>query len=360
MRACAKLWLLGLTLTIAAPLWAHEDHAHAVVGSPGTANLQAATKAAQDMARAANNLLATYTAEQRQAGVFEFADGERVNWHFVPKARKGVSFKELTPTQRPLAHALLSSGMSQRGYATAVTIISLEQILKELEQGRGPARDPELYFVSIFGKPGAGQPWGWRVEGHHLALNFTVIEGKAIAGAPSFLGSNPAEVKDGPRKGLRVLDLEEDLGRALVQSLNDEQKKAAIIAAEAPRDIITGNARNAKVLNPPGISAKELTAPQKHMLLALVSTYVGRVRGEIAEQDMQRIQAKGFVNLNFAWAGPIEKGKLHYYRVQGPTFLLEYDNTQGNGNHVHAVWRDMENDFGDDLLKKHYDEHHKH
>jgi len=353
MRSWVKVWLVGIVLCATLPLLA-EEHEHAAAVAP-----QASARAAQEMARAANNLLATYTPEQKQAGVFELTDAERVNWHFIPKTRKGLPFKEMTTAQRPLAHALLSSGLSQRGYGAAVTIMSLEQILLELEQGKGPKRDPEMYFVSIFGKPGSEQPWGWRVEGHHLSLNFTIAEGKAVTGTPSFLGSNPGEVKDGPRKGLRVLDQEEDLGRGLVQSLNDEQKKTAILTGDAPAEIITGNSRKAKLLTPEGIGSDQMTAAQKHMLLGVISAYANRLRGDVAEQDMQKIQAAGFEKVHFAWAGGIEPGNKHYYRVQGPTFLIEYDNTQGNGNHIHSVWRDMTNDFGDDILKKHYEEHHQ-
>ncbi|HEV8293084.1 MAG TPA: DUF3500 domain-containing protein, partial [Tepidisphaeraceae bacterium] len=172
-------------------------------------------------------------------------------------------------------------------------------------------------------------------------------------------GSNPGEVKDGPRKGLRVLDQEEDLGRGLVQSLTEEQRKTAILTGDAPAEIITGNSRKAKLLTPEGIGADQLTAAQKHMVLGIISAYANRLRGEVADQDMQKIQAAGFEKVHFAWAGGIEPGQKHYYRVQGPTFLIEYDNTQGNGNHIHSVWRDMTNDFGDDLLKKHYEEHHQ-
>jgi len=350
----ASLWILGIILCLATPLWAQHEHAASAQG----VDPQAAAHAAADMAKAANNLLATYTPEQKQVGVFELTDAERVNWHFIPRVRKGIPFKDLTTAQRPLAHALLSSGLSQRGYASAVTIMSLEQILLEQEQGKGPKRDPENYSVSIFGKPGSEQPWGWRVEGHHLSLNFTIGEGKVV-GTPSFFGTNPAEVKDGPRKGLRVLDQEEDLGRALVQSLNDDQKKTAILTGETPKEIITGNSRKAKLLTPEGVAADQLTAAQKQMLLGLISVYANRLRGEVAEADVQKIQAGGFEKVHFAWAGGTESGQLHYYRIQGPTFLIEYDDTQGNGNHIHTVWRDMSNDFGDDLLKKHYEEHHQ-
>lgn len=355
MGRSATFWILVTLLSIAAPIWAQNDHEHA---SAHGADPTAAARAAADMAKAATNLLATYTPEQKQTGVFEVTDAERVNWHFVPRVRKGIPFKDLTTAQRPLAHALLSSGLSQRGFASAVTIMSLEQILLEQEQGKGPKRDPENYSVTIFGKPGSQQPWGWRVEGHHLALNFTIAEGKVV-GTPSFFGTNPGEVKDGPRKGLRVLDQEEDLGRALALSLNDDQKKTGILPGDAPGDIITGNSRKAKVLTPEGIGADQLTAPQKHMLLGLISAYANRLRGEVAEGDLQKIQSAGFEKVHFAWAGGTEKGQKHYYRVQGPSFLIEYDNTQGNGNHIHSVWRDMTNDFGDDLLKKHYEEHHQ-
>jgi len=348
----ASLWILGIVLCTAAPLWAQHEH------SAHEADPQASARAAADMAKAANNLLATYTPEQKQVGVFELTDAERVNWHFIPRTRKGIPFKDLTTAQRPLAHALLSSGLSQRGYASAVTIMSLEQILLEQEQGKGPKRDPENYSVSIFGKPGSEQPWGWRVEGHHLSLNFTVAEGKVV-GTPSFFGTNPAQVKDGPRKGLRVLDQEEDLGRALVQSLSDDQKKTAMLTGETPKEIITGNSRKARLLTPEGIAADQLTAPQKHMVLGLISLYANRLRGEVAEADLQKIQSAGFEKVHFAWAGGIEPGQPHYYRLQGPTFLIEYDDTQNNANHIHTVWRDMTNDFGDDLLKKHYEERHQ-
>ena len=313
--------------------------------------------AGEEMASAANTFLASLTPEQKSKATFEFKGGERYDWHFVPRERKGVSLKELTPAQRPLAHALLNSGLSQRGYASAVTIISLEQILKEIEGGRGPARDPELYFVQVFGTPGSKGAWGWRFEGHHLSLNFTVVEGRAVAGAPSFFGTNPGEVRDGPRKGLRVLGAEEDMGRKLVKSLDEAQRKAAIFSADAPKDIITGNARKAQIEGKQGLPFTQLTPPQRQQLAAIVELYANRLRGEMAEQDLRRIADKGWDQVVFAWAGGTEPRQPHYYRVQGPTFLIEYDNTQNNANHVHSVWRDLENDFGEDALRKHHEQH---
>src|SRR6266581_4556896 len=310
---------------------------------------------ADEMAAAADHLLATLTPEQAAKATYPLNDNERFNWHFIPRERKGLPIKEMAPEQKHLAHGLLSTALSHRGYLKASTIMSLEQVLRDLEQGRGPTRDPELYFVTMFGKPDPKGTWGWRVEGHHLALNFMLVDGKEVSVTPSFLGSNPGEVREGPRQGLRVLGAEEDLARQLVKSLNDEQKKAAIYTNTAPREIITGNDRQAKALTPMGISAAKLSKAQNAMLWQVIREYVFRYRPEIADQDLKKIQNAGLKTLYFAWAGSVEPKEGHYYRVQGPTFLLEYDNTQNNANHIHAVWRDFEHDFGDDLLRQHYE-----
>jgi hypothetical protein len=238
--------------------------------------------------------------------------------------------------------------------------MSLEDILKELEQGKGPTRDPELYFVSIFGTPGAADVWGWRVEGHHLSLNFTVAEGQHISVTPSFFGSNPGEVRAGPRQGLRVLAAEEDLARQLVQSMSEEQRQVAIYTNAAPSDVITGADRKAHLLSPAGLSASKMSFSQVDLLRTLIKEYVFRYRPELAERDLKKIESAGLEKLFFAWAGATEVGQGHYYRIQGPSFLMEYDNTQNNANHIHAVWRDLESDFGEDLLRKHYDQDHQH
>lgn len=314
---------------------------------------------AEEMAEAASRFLAALTPEQKAKCTFELKDDERLNWHFIPRERKGIAFGELDSAQRNLAHGLLASGLSQRGYLKATTIISLEEILKSVEQGRGPVRDAERYFVSIFGTPHAEKAWGWRVEGHHLSLNFTVAGGANIAVTPSFLGSNPAEVRSGPRKGLRTLAAEEDLARQLVQALDEEQRRVAVYTNTAPADIITGADRKARLLSPTGLSAAKLTREQSEVLWALIKEYVYRHRHEVADEDLKKIQAAGLDKLSFAWAGGLEKGQPHYYRIQGPTFLMEYDNTQNGANHIHAVWRDLESDFGEDLLRKHYDADHR-
>jgi hypothetical protein len=315
-----------------------------------------ANSPAEDMVDAANNLLATFTPEQRTQATYEFKNDERLNWHFIPKPRKGLPLKEMSPAQRPLAFALLNTAMSQRGFLKATTIMSLEQILREQEKGSGPVRDPEQYFVTIFGKPGPKETWGWRFEGHHLALNFTLVNGTQISVTPSFFGSNPAEVRTEARKGLRVLARDEDLARKLVQALDEEQKKIAIYTNTAPSDIITGASRNFQPLKPDGLAMSKMTKPQSELLWGVLQEYVRRYRHELADKDLERIQKAGLDKIYFAWAGSVEVGKGHYYRIQGPTFLMEYDNTQNNANHIHAVWRDLQNDFGDDLLKKHYEQ----
>jgi len=308
----------------------------------------------EEMAEAAENFLAALTPDQKAKAVYEFKHDERLDWHFIPKPRKGLPFKEMTPPQRLLAHALLSSGLSQRGYMKATTIMSLEQILYDLED-KAPHRDADLYFVTVFGQPGKSF-WGWRVEGHHLSLNFALDGDQVLAVTPSFFGANPAQIQAGPRKGLRTLADEEDLARQLVKSLSTEQRSVAIVATNAPRDIITGSDRKAHALEPVGIPAKNLNADQRELLLKLIKEYVFRYRPEIAEADLKAIQEAGEDKIQFAWAGGLESGQGHYYRIQGPSFLMEYDNTQDGANHIHSVWRDLLNDFGEDLLRKHYDQ----
>lgn len=312
-------------------------------------------KAIGEMTQAARNFWASLTPEQQAKAGFKFEDDERMNWHFIPKPRKGLTFKEMNSAQRDLAHAFLSSGLSQKGYAEALTIMSLDQVLKDIET-KGPTRDPELYYFSIFGTPGEKNPWGWRVEGHHVSLNFTVVDGKVAVAGPAFLGSNPANVMDGPRKGLRVLGVEEDLGRQLVKSLSDEQRKVALVAETAPKDVLSFNLRKTMLQTPVGIGYPQLNEDQKKQVANLVREYADRLRGELAAEDLARIATAGWDKVQFAWAGGLELGQPHYYRVQGPTFLIEYDNTQNNANHVHSVWRDLTRDFGEDLLGKHLEE----
>ena len=306
-----------------------------------------------EMASVANIFLTALTPEQRATASFEFKDAERFNWHFIPRARKGLAIRDMTLTQQELALILIQTPLSHRGYFKAATIMTLEQVLYELEN-HAAKREPGQYFISIFGTPGK-EPWGWRVEGHHLSLNFTVSGGE-VALTPSFMGSNPAEVKSGPRQGLRVLAREEDLAHSLMQSLTDKQRAIAMYTTNAPREIITSTNRHITALQPVGISAAELDAKQRGVFMDLLREYVFRYRDELAAADWKKIEQAGADKLHFAWAGGTGPGAGHYYRIQGPTFLMEYDKTQDNANHIHTVWRDLANDFGDDLLRQHYEE----
>jgi hypothetical protein len=212
--------------------------------------------------------------------------------------------------------------------------------------------------VSIFGAPGPGKTWGWRFEGHHLSLSFTVVDGVHISSTPSMMGTNPSIVSDGPHKGLQILADEENIARELAKSLSVNQKSKAIISENAPADILTENRRKISPLAPAGIGWKSLNGDQQKLVWKLVKTYVERARGEIAEADLKKITAAGQENIHFAWAGGLERGQGHYYRIQGPTFLVEYDNTQNNANHIHCVYRDFNEDFGEDLLQRHYEQAH--
>ena len=309
------------------------------------------------MTDAANNFLGMLGADQRAKATFDWKSDERENWHFIPRDRKGLAVKEMNAAQRAAAFALLAAGLSHQGYAKATNIMSLESVLAELEgPNRRFPRDPELYFFSVFGKPEANGTWGWRVEGHHLAANFTIVNGRFFASTPSFLGANPAKVLKGPRQGVRVLAAEEDQARSLAVSMNEDQRRAGILSTNAPKEILTEAKHRVKPLEPAGLPASQLRPDQKEMLMSLVREYVQRVRQELATEEMEKIRQAGLDKIHFAWAGGLAKGEGHYYRVQGPTFLIEYDNTQNDNNHVHAVWRDFNGDFGEDLLKKHYTE----
>jgi hypothetical protein len=313
------------------------------------------------MVSAANALLDALPGTQRQSAVFAFDDPERFNWHFVPRDRRGLPLKEMNDRQRQLAMALLRTGMSVQGYGKAQAIMELEVILKALE--KRPAEDeyrhPGKYYFSVFGTPSAEQAWGWRVEGHHLSVNFSSASGQVVAGTPGFMGSNPGIVPAGPAKGRQILKQEADLGFALVQSFSPEQLKKALIAETAPGDIITGNRRKVLLDTPAGIGYPDLTADQQQLLTRLVAEYLHNYRQELAQDLEQKVEKAGRDKLFFAWAGHREPaaGKAHYYRIQSPVLLIEYDNSQNNANHVHTVIRDLTNDFGEDALKAHYQKH---
>ena len=259
----------------------------------------------------------------------------------------------MSEPQRALAHDLLKTGLSARGYLAATSIMELENVLRAIEGGVRFPRDPEMYRVSVFGTPGDKAAWGWRLEGHHISVRFDIVGGSATASSPAFFGSNPAEVRDGPKKGTRVLGAEEDAARVLLDALDDSQRTTAIVLPEAPTDILTMILPKVDPLTPPGIKASALTKAQRDKLMQLIDVYTGLMAPDVAAERMERVRKAGLDNVAFAWAGETAKGRKHYYRVQGPTFLVEYDNTQNDGNHIHSVWRDFNGDFGRDLLREH-------
>lgn len=315
--------------------------------------------ASREMEQAAQRFLASLTSEQRSKALLGFSEASRTDWHYIPKARNGLSIKEMEPQQRLFAQALLATGLSQSGHAKAATIMSLESLLAVSEKGRSgaPLRDSEMYYVTIYGDPTAPAAWSWRFEGHHLSLNFTHAGDATPAMTPSFFGSNPAAIDDGHGGKTRVLEQEEDLGRKLVKSLDEGQKKLAILSAHAPSDILNTPGRNAT--KPEGISYSQLTPDQRQTLRWLLEEYLFRCRHDVAAEEIAKIERGGIEKLHFGWAGGLEPGEPHYYRIQAGSFVLEYDNTQNGANHVHSVWRDFEHDFGADLLKDHYEASHR-
>jgi hypothetical protein len=323
----------------------------------GRAAVQGQRRATDDTTAAANQFLASLTTEQRAKATIKFDDPNRFDWHYIPRpgARKGLPLKEMTAAQRQAAQKLLGTTLSAKGVKQS------NQIMNDLElvlRGEGPnpnmGRDPELYYFTVFGTPGDKAAWGWRVEGHHLSQNFTIANGTLSSWTPDFYGANPAEVMEGSRKGLRVLATEEDRAFSLLHALDSEQKQTAVLQDTVPSDMITTNARRVNPLTPDGLPASRMTQAQQKLLRELLNEYTSRMVDEIASERTRRINAAGFDKVTFVWIGADALHEPHYYRVQGPTFLIEFDNVQGKGNHIHSVWRDFNGDFGDDVLKNHY------
>jgi hypothetical protein len=306
------------------------------------------------MTTAAQAFLDKLRPDLRAQALLAFDDADRANWRYVPGRRRGVNLKAMNASERAAAFSLLKAGSSARGYEKAAGVIELEGILRELESF-GWFRDPELYWITIFGAPSDGAPWGWRFEGHHVSLNFASIRGEIVLSTPAFLGANPARVPSGPRAGWRLLPAEEDIARRLLASLTPRQRARAMLSEKAPADIVMGPGRRMPPA-PAGLPAAELSASQRETLLSLVAEYVRNARAEIADPRWKKIEAAGIEKIRFGWAGSAAVGSGHYYRVQGPTFLIEYDNTQDRANHVHSVWRDLPADSDVDLLRRHYEQ----
>lgn len=328
--------------TLTTAVFAHEGHNH--------------NPAAAEMKEAATIFLASLDEKQRKAASFEFKNKERENWHFVPMDREGVRFDALKPHQQHLAFGLLGTGLTQKGLMTATQIMTLEEVLRS-RGGDPEVRNTEKYNIAIFGSPSPTKVWGWRFEGHHLSLNFSLIGDKVI-GLPAFYGTNPAELKKGPLKGLRPLGEIEDAGRRLAKDLI-KAGNSPVFSEKAPKEILTAQDSTAKVQEIKGTTSDKMDGEQVKQTLAIVSQVASMQRGEITNETLRKINTTQRKKLHFAWGGSLERNGPHYFRIQGVDFIIEYANTQNDANHAHLVWRDLKDDFARDSLQKHYAENHK-
>ena len=317
------------------------------------------TAAAEEITAAARAWLGGLDATQRAAAVFPFDTNERFVWAYTPGTREGLALRDMRTGQRAAANRIVQASLSERTAGEVASVIALETVLGALERdgGRGgwTRRDPELYWFAVFGEPDVRAPWSWRVGGHHVAVNVTLADGQVIGSTPSFLGANPAVVPTGSQAGFRALAGEEALARTLLAGLTPDERRVAIVNDRAPADILTEHAARADVRSIPiGIAYRDLALTARADLERLIRHYVDRARPEVATGEWERIATAGLDDVTFAWAGPEEPGHGHYYAIRGPRFLVEYDNTQNGANHIHAVWRDLDNDWGEDLLATHY------
>jgi hypothetical protein len=326
-------------------------------------NTASSSAVAARMLEAAERFLAGLPEKQRAAATRPFDDADRVDWHYTPRRRNGLSLKELDSGGRDAAHALLKTALSAVGYRKVVNIIELELVLRELEMF-GLMRDPEKYYLTFYGAPSSTNRWGWRLEGHHLSLNLTLAGNRIAVDTPSFFGANPATVPSGPKKGLRALGEEHDAGWAVLDSLSESQRREAVVSTRTYGDIVTSNREKVDPLEAAGLPASKLDERQRALLWQIVEVYATSFEPGLADARLARARAGGIDALRFAWAGSTTRGAPHYYRVQGTLFLIEYDASQDGGNHIHTVWRDFAGDFGRnlpssrafgrDLLRDHY------
>jgi hypothetical protein len=353
----------------------------------------ATRQVAQRMGEAAANFLAALSPEQRAKSQFALSgEARRTFWHYTPIPRDGLPLTEMDRPQQQLAQKLVAAGLSEGAFGITSVIMGLETTLDMRERWTRPlpGRDSRLFYLRVFGEPSDREPWGWSFEGHHVSLNYTIANGEIIAPTPTFFGANPAESPLGRHAKLRPLQGIEDLARELMHALDEGQRARAIIANAAPPDIVLTNrayvAEGALLTDqkaveewrahdhvhdheveklrysstPQGLAAGALSGAQHELLMALIGEYIHRMPDELAEIEMRKLQSAGAEPLHFAWAGGLERGQGHYYRIQGGHFLVEYDNTQDGANHIHSVWRDPRNDFGADILAHHYAHSHRH
>ncbi len=302
------------------------------------------------MSEAAKGFLASISPAQKSEATFKFDDPERLNWHFIPRPRKGLPLKSLEGASLKAAHTFIRSGLSEAGYDQTLNVMSLEELLYLLEGGEREARrerrDPDKYYLSVFGEPSDTGNWGWRLEGHHISLNFTIKDGKVVSSTPEFFGANPGTVDAGKGRQIRVLGPEEDIARQILKHCTPEQQKVCWISKEAPGEVPGPNLPQAVVGAPVGLPYGQMSEDQKKLLQELLSEYLKNLPADIEQERRDAINAAGIDKLHFAWFGLSELHDPHHYRVQGPTFVIEYNNTQNNANHVHSMWRNLKGDFG--------------
>jgi len=292
--------------------------------------------------------------DQQPRAVFPFISDERVDWHYTPRSRQGIPFKEMSAEQRQACDRLLQLTLSETGYQKFQNIVTLETVLRDM--GGSPSiRDPERYFLTVFGDP-TQLPWGWRMEGHHFSLNVTIIEDEQVSVTPTFWGANPALVEIEPHRGLRSLAQEQDLAFELLNTLTSVQQDQVVLVNQSFGDILTGPGRAQALAQPTGLRLADMTSDSRNLAVQLIETYVQNLTPNVAEGQWQQIQNADLNLIQFAWAGALEAGQAHYYRLHGPTVLIEYDNTRNNANHIHTIWRNLTNDFGGDVLRAHYEQ----
>ena len=329
------------------------------IGLGAMIGLPAVVSARDPMTNTALALLESIGPDGESDVLYPFDGDDRTDWHFTPRSRIGLSLDNLSAESRDLVFALLATALSEQGLRKAEGVIQLEGILGELTNNTW-FRDPEKYFIALFGRPNDRNPWAWRFEGHHLSISVTVAPGSGIAVTPAFFGTNPAEVGDGhEHTGLRVLKREHDLAFDIVGGLNAAQRSTAVLQPRTFGDILTGPGREDSLREPQGLPLADMTAEQRTRAVDLVEAYVRNMRNTVAEKHMRDLRDGGLQNLHFAWAGSITPGAPHYYRLHGPTIVIEYDNTQSGGNHAHSVWHDPRDGFGRDLLRRHHEHDHK-
>jgi Protein of unknown function (DUF3500) len=335
---------------IAAPMWA---------ALPPSVVAKVQIPQQPTVTQAPSRFIQALAPESRQRAMFPFATSERFNWHYIPRRRMGLPIKDMTAGERTAAHQLLRSALSEAGYRKVIDIMRLEEVLRQQELF-GFSRDIENYAFTVFSTEDALFPLGWRVEGHHLSLNFTVVNETQSSVTPAFLGAHPAEVRDGPLKGLRALAQEQDLAFELMRLLDPSQRRKALFAARSFGDIVSGPGRSHDLKSSVGLPLAEMTPAQRDATIRLIEEYVRTARHDIAAAQLRSLYEVGIDKLHFAWAGSLEPDRAHYYRLHGPTLLIEYDNTRNDANHIHSVWHDVRNDFGADLLRTHYGTGHHH